>query len=58
VILEISDAQGRPLRTLIDGKMGGGNHTTTFDGSGLASGIYYYSLYANGELITKRMMKL
>ncbi len=57
VILEISDAQGRPIRKLIDGQMSQGQHSFTFDGSGLASGIYYYTIYANGELLTKRMMK-
>ena len=57
VILEISDAQGRPIRKLIDGQMSHGQHSFTFDGSGLASGIYYYTIYANGELLTKRMMK-
>ncbi len=53
-----SDAQGRPIRKLIDGQMSQGQHSFTFDGSELASGIYYYTIYANGELLTKRMMKL
>lgn len=58
VILEISDAQGKPIRKLIDGNMSAGAHSTIFDGSGLAKGVYYYTLYADGQLLTKRMMKL
>jgi len=57
VILEITDAAGRPLERLIDGKMSNGEHTTLWDGSKVASGIYFYTLYADGELITKKMIK-
>ena len=57
VILEITDAAGRPLERLIDGKMSSGEHTTLWDGSKVASGIYFYTLYADGELITKKMIK-
>lgn len=57
VILEITDAAGRPLERLIDGQLSSGEHTTLWDGSGMASGIYFYTLYADGELITKKMIK-
>ncbi len=58
VLLEISDAQGRPLRTLVNRDLNVGNHTITFDGSGLAPGVYYYTLYADGVMISKRMLKI
>ncbi|NEN25763.1 T9SS type A sorting domain-containing protein [Cryomorpha ignava] len=57
VILEITDATGRPLERLIDGKMSSGEHTSLWDGSKVASGIYFYTLYADGQLITKKMIK-
>jgi uncharacterized coiled-coil protein SlyX len=57
VILEISDASGRPIETLIDGQMSAGKHSFEWDGSRVAPGIYFYTLYANGELITKKMIK-
>ena len=57
VILEITDAAGRPLERLIDGKMSSGEHTTLWDGSKVPSGIYFYTLYADGQLITKKMIK-
>jgi uncharacterized coiled-coil protein SlyX len=57
VILEISDASGRPIETLFDGQMSAGNHSFEWDGSRVAPGIYFYTLYANGELLTKKMIK-
>ncbi len=57
VVLELSDAQGRPLRKLIDGQMNAGPQTLTLDGSSLAPGMYFYTVYANGELISKKMIK-
>lgn len=57
VILEITDGTGRPIQTLIDGQMSSGVHTTIWDGSGVAPGMYYYTLYANGELLSKKMIK-
>lgn len=57
VRLEISDSQGRKLETLINGQMTAGKHSTSWDGSRHSPGMYYYSLYANGELLTKKMIK-
>ncbi len=55
--MEITDAAVRPLERLIDGQLSSGEHTTLWDGSNVASGIYFYTLYADGELITKKMIK-
>jgi hypothetical protein len=57
VVLELSDVNGRPLRRLIDGQMNAGPQSVILDGSSLASGMYYYTVYANGELLTKKMVK-
>ena len=57
VRLELSDAQGRVLDKLIDGSLNAGAHSTTIDGSSYPAGIYYYTLYANGEMVTKKMIK-
>ncbi len=57
VVLEISDSQGRKLDKLLDGYLNGGMHSVTWDGSPYSPGIYYYSLYADGQLLTKKMIK-
>ena len=56
--VEITDGQGKKLETLIEGQFASGEHSTTWDGAGHAPGIYYYSLYADGELLTKKMIKM
>jgi|GEM_PF-6143238 len=48
---------GRPIERLVDGMMGAGKHSIQWDGSRLASGMYFYTLYANGTLLTKKMIK-
>ncbi len=57
VILEITDEVGRPLERLIDAHMTEGGHSAIWDGSGFAPGVYFYTLYANGQLLTKKMIK-
>ncbi len=57
VVLEISDSNGRKLERLIDGNLGAGSHSTLWDGSRHSPGMYYYSLFANGKLLTKKMIK-
>jgi hypothetical protein len=37
--------------------MAAGTHSTTWDGSDVAAGVYFYSVYANGQLLTKKMIK-
>jgi uncharacterized coiled-coil protein SlyX len=55
--LEISDANGRVLDVLVNGQLDKGQYTERWDASAYASGTYYYSLYANTELLTKKMIK-
>jgi len=44
VNLSVYDVAGRKVATLVDGYRDAGAHEVTFDGSGLASGIYLYKL--------------
>lgn len=46
VLLGIYDLSGRQVATLIDGYRDAGNHEVTFDGSGVASGVYIVQLQA------------
>ncbi len=55
--LEISDAQGRVLAVVVNQRMDKGEYTERWDGSAVAPGTYYYSLYADTELLTKKMIK-
>ncbi len=46
VSLVVYDVQGRVSGFLVNGWMPAGNHSVVFDGSGLASGVYFYQLNA------------
>lgn len=53
--LEIFDMAGRQVATLAEGIMQAGIHTINFDASHLSSGIYMYTLLADGISITKKL---
>jgi hypothetical protein len=57
IILKIFDILGKEAVTLVNEKQSAGTYEATFDGTNLTSGIYFYSLYADGVKIdTKRMV--
>jgi len=56
VSLRVYDILGREVAVLVDGVKGPGIHTATFDGNGLASGVYFYRLTAGNSVETRRMM--
>ncbi|MBU0509523.1 S8 family peptidase [bacterium] len=58
VQLRVFDIQGRQVAVLADGQMAAGSHTVTFDGTGLASGIYLAHLQAGDYSATQRMVLL
>lgn len=59
VSLKIYDVLGNEIATLVNEKKNPGSYEVEFDGSEYSSGIYFYSLYADGKLIdTKRMVLL
>lgn len=47
--LEVFDMTGRRVSEAASGFFPAGRHTVTFDGSGLASGMYVYRLHASGR---------
>lgn len=53
--LKVFDITGRLVFSINDSKPAG-NYNIIFDGSGLASGIYFYSLQTNKYFVTKKMM--
>ena len=55
VQLKVYDSAGRLVQTLIDGELNAGLHEPVFDGSGLASGIYFYQLKTNRQTFVKKM---
>ncbi len=58
VTLKVYDILGREIRTLVYGLQNAGAHTTTFDGSRLSSGVYFYCLTAGHFIMRKSMLVL
>tara|TARA_Y100001935_G_scaffold223573_1_gene199125 strand:- start:23709 stop:26729 length:3021 start_codon:yes stop_codon:yes gene_type:complete len=56
VRLTVFDALGREIATLVNGLQNAGNHSVTFDASGLSSGIYFYRLETGNFSTIKKMM--
>ena len=56
--LKVYNILGKEVSTLVSNKLNQGNHTYTFDGKNLASGIYYYQLVAGDFREVKKMILL
>ena len=56
--ISIYDILGREVAVLTNAIQNAGQHQVKFLASGLSSGIYFYKLQANNEVITKKMMLL
>jgi hypothetical protein len=56
--LEIFNIHGERVSTLAEGVHSAGKHTVTWDASGMASGIYFYRLTANGRAETRPMVMI
>ena len=57
--LKVFDVLGNEVAELVNEKQNAGSFSVEFDGSGFASGIYFYSLITDGVIIdTKRMILL
>ena len=55
VSLKIYDMLGKEVMTLVNSNLTPGTYKYDFDGTGLSSGIYYYTLSAENFSQTKRM---
>ncbi len=63
VSLKVYDILGREVKTLVDGKEAPGEHMVEFNGSRLASGVYFYRLIVaanNGKryVSVRKMLEL
>jgi hypothetical protein len=58
VSLKVYDVLGTEVATLVDGWMESTNHKVIFNGSNLASGIYYYTLSTGNFTSTKKLILL
>ncbi len=63
VHMGVYDVRGREIATLADGRMDAGVHRVTWDGADargrrVASGVYYYRLVADDEMLTRKMVLL
>jgi plastocyanin len=56
--LEIYDAVGRKVETLMDGSLGAGRHAIAWEAGNRPSGLYFYHLTFGGQLQTGRMTLL
>ena len=55
VSLKIYDILGKLVSTYVDGFLNAGSYNAQFDGSGYASGIYFYTLSTKNFTETKKM---
>ena len=56
VTLVVYDLLGRDVARLVDGIKPAGTYAVTFDGSLVASGVYYYVLRSGGYNIARAMV--
>jgi endonuclease/exonuclease/phosphatase family metal-dependent hydrolase len=55
--LEVFDALGRRVATLVDGEAPAGAHVATLDSAGLMPGVYLVRLSAGGDAITQLLVR-
>lgn len=58
VTLRVYDALGRLVTTLLNETQNAGSHTVQFNGSRMASGVYFYSLQSGNFMQTRKMLLL
>ncbi len=58
VELSVYDIAGKEITTLVNEKLSAGEYNYLFDGSMLTSGIYFYKLTANGNIVNTKKMVL
>jgi hypothetical protein len=58
VLLAVYNALGERVAVLAEGEQESGIHEVRFDGSALASGVYFYRLQSTGFMQTKKLSLL
>ena len=56
VTLAVFNTLGQHVGTLLNGEIEAGNHEAQFNGSGLASGVYFYRLQTPGFVQTRKLL--
>lgn len=56
VVLELYNSAGQKVMDIFSGELPAGYHKIRFDGSNLASGVYFYVLRVNGFVGVKKMV--
>ena len=56
--LVVYDVMGREVQTLVNERLQPGTYETSFDGSSLNTGVYFYRMVTDGFTETKRMILL
>lgn len=56
VRLEVFNSLGQLVKTLVNGEKNAGTYQIIFNGTNLASGVYFYRLSANGFVTTRKMV--
>lgn len=56
--IAVTDILGREIIELVNGRHIAGVHSVRFNPSGMASGIYYYSMFVDGSLFDSKKMIL
>jgi hypothetical protein len=56
VVVEVYDRIGRKISTLVDEQLGRGFHTVRFNGTDLASGVYFYRIVTDQAAVTRKMV--
>ncbi len=56
VIIRVYDILGNEVTTLVNEEKSVGNYNVQFNGSNLASGIYFYSMHAGNYVETKKLI--
>jgi hypothetical protein len=56
VTLTVFNTLGQHVATIVNGEVEAGYHEIQFDGSGLASGVYFYKLTAGGFAQVRKLV--
>jgi hypothetical protein len=56
VRVEVFNVLGQVVKVLVDGQQEPGNYTVRWDGTEVASGVYFYRMSADNFTATKRMV--